>query len=573
MKKKIITSTILVIMFTLGVITSFFLLISKYNETEYSKNILKEYSETTTYFLNFNYGNREKCLEEINKISLSSEGRKIRIIYANNNGKILYDSSNKNDKGSKFSSVKNQLIEKNKYFHEEKLQNGDLIIFTAIGDNSKLIYDKDMKYYLYALIITLTIGIIITSRVMNTIIEPIEELQLVAARMSRGDFHKRVKITTNDELGSLSLSFNNMADKLEETMEELLSKQLRLTSILKSIGSGIIALDKNENIILINPCAIEMFKIKDNSLIGKNIKNVIEEEKILEAIRNNIEKSDLKITKPTEMYVKVKVDRILEGVNGGGCVISIEDITDYKMLENMRRDFVANVSHELKTPITSIKGFAETLKYVEDDETREKFLGIIEEESDRLTRLIEDILSLYEIERKDNNIIKEVFSPREILDKVNLIVEGNAKKRNIGIILKNESNNLLYGSEDRFKQMILNIVDNAIKYAGDNTLIWIKSRDIGNKIIIDIEDNGVGMSQEHVNRIFERFYRVDKARSRYSGGTGLGLAIVKHIVNNFEGTISVWSEVSKGTKFTIELPLCEESMKLKLNEKSLEKVQ
>ncbi|WP_055071027.1 HAMP domain-containing sensor histidine kinase [Clostridium massiliamazoniense] len=573
MKKKIITSTILVIMFTLGVITSFFLLISNYNDAEYSKNILKEYSETTTYFLNSNYGNREKCLDEINKISLSSEGKKIRIIYANNNGKILYDSSDKKDEGSEFSIIKSELIEKNKYFHEEKLQNGDLILFTAIGDNSKLIYDKDMKYYLYALIITLTIGIIITSRVMNTIIEPIEELQLVAARMSRGDFHKRVKIKTNDELGSLSASFNNMADKLEETMGELLSKQLRLTSILKSIGSGIIALDKNENIILINPCAIEIFKIKDNNLIGKNIKDVIEEEKILEAIKNNIEKSDFKITKPTERYVKVKVDRILEGVNGGGCVISIEDITDYKMLENMRRDFVANVSHELKTPITSIKGFAETLKYVDDEETRGKFLGIIEEESDRLTRLIEDILSLYEIERKDNNIIKEVFSPKDILDKINLIVEGNAKKRNIGIILKNESNNFLYGSEDRFKQMILNIVDNAIKYAGDNTLIWIKSRDIGNKIIIDIEDNGVGMAQEHVNRIFERFYRVDKARSRNNGGTGLGLAIVKHIVNNFEGTISVWSEVSKGTKFTIELPICEESVKVKFLEKDLEKIQ
>ncbi|MFR5263929.1 ATP-binding protein [Clostridium sp.] len=573
MKRKIITSTILVIMFTLGVITSFFLLISKYNETEYSKNILKEYSETTTYFLNANYENRERCLDEINRISLSGEGKKIRIIYANNNGKILYDSYKKDDKGSELLTIKNKLIDQNKYFNEEKLKNGDFVIFTAIGDNSKIIYDKDLKYYLYALIITLTIGIIITSRVMNTIIEPIEELQLVASRMSRGDFHKRVKIKTNDELGSLSASFNNMADKLEETMGELLSKQLRLTSILKSIGSGIIALDKNENIILINPCAIEMFKIESNNLIGKNIKDVIEEEKVLEAIKNNIEKSDFKITKPTERYVKVKVDRILEGVNGGGCVISIEDITDYKILENMRRDFVANVSHELKTPITSIKGFAETLKYVDDDETREKFLGIIEEESDRLTRLIEDILSLYEIERKDNNIVKEVFSPKDILDKINLIVEGNAKKKNIGIILENESNNFLYGSEDRFKQMILNIVDNAIKYAGENTLIWIKSRDIGNKIIIDIEDNGIGMAQEHVNRIFERFYRVDKARSRGNGGTGLGLAIVKHIVNNFEGTIAVWSEVSKGTKFTIELPICEESVKLKLFEKDLEKIQ
>lgn len=555
MKKKIVTSTILVIMFSLCIITSFFILISNYNYIEYSKKMLEEYSKTTIYFLDSNYDNRDAYLNEVKKISLESENQKIGIVYSSSSGDIIYDSINDKNVNSKFSAVKKKLTEENKIFYNRKLKNGDFIAFIDIGDNSKVIHSKDMKYYFYALIITLIIGIVITGRVMNSIIEPIEELQFIASRISKGDFHKRVKIKTNDELGSLGKSFNNMADKLEETMDELLGKQIRLTSILKSIGSGIIALDKNENIILINPCAKEIFKIENENLIGENIRDIIEEEQILEVIEKNIEKSELKITKPTERYLKIKVDRILEGINSGGSVISIEDITDYRMLENMRRDFVANVSHELKTPITSIKGFAETLKYVEEEEIRNKFLGIIEEESDRLTRLIQDILSLYEIETKDNDIAKEFFEVGQLLDNVNIIVGGNAKKKNININLINQSKEILYGNKDRFKQMILNIVDNAVKYAGDNSDIWIRSKDYDNKIIIEIEDNGVGMSKEHLNRIFERFYRIDKARSRSSGGTGLGLAIVKHIVNNFEGNISVESEILKGTKFIIELPI------------------
>lgn len=555
MKKKIITSTILVIIFSLGVITSFFLLISNYNYREYSKNMLEQYSKSLIYFLEDSYESKETTLLEIEKMSKDSKNEKIRLLYIDKNGEIIFDSLNEIKASEEnFSQLKNKLEEEGREFYQSNLKDGEAIVAIELGDRSKFIQTEDRKYYFYALIITIIIGAIITSRVINTIIEPIEELQFIASRISKGDFHKRVTIKTNDELGSLGVSFNNMADKLEETMEELLSRQVRLTAILKSIGSGIIALDKKERIILINPYAKEMFKLDDNNLIGKKISEVIEDENILKTIKNKVEKSDLIITKPTEKYIKVKIDQIIEGINRGGTVVSIEDITDYKILENMRRDFVANVSHELKTPITSIKGFAETLKAVDDEDIRNKFLGIIEEESDRLTRLIQDILSLYEIENKDNKIAKEIFDTKSVLDNINLIVEGNAKKKNISVNLINESNQKIFGSKDRFKQMILNIVDNAIKYAGENSELWIRSRDIGYKIIIEIEDNGVGISEEHLSRIFERFYRVDKARSRVSGGTGLGLAIVKHIVNNFGGNISVWSEVSKGSKFIIELP-------------------
>ncbi|MGL5615646.1 MAG: ATP-binding protein [Sarcina sp.] len=552
MKKKIITSTILVILFSLAIITSFSMFISNYNYSEYSKKLLEEYNKTMIYFLDANDSSREDNIEEIKKILLEGEKKKIRVIYKSKEGEILFDSFNKGEK--EFNLLKAKLQEENKDFSEENLKNGDSIVVINNENSTSLIYSEDMKYYFYALVVTLIIGSVITSRVINTIIEPIEELQFIASRISKGDFHKRVTIKTNDELGSLGISFNNMADKLEDTMEELVSKQVRLTSILKSIGSGIIALDKKERIILINPHAKEMFKLGVEDLIGKHISDVIEDENILSAIRSRVEKADLIMNKPTEKYVKVKIDQIIEGINRGGTVITIEDITDYKILENMRRDFVANVSHELKTPITSIRGFAETLRAVDDEGIRNKFLGIIEEESDRLTRLIQDILSLYEIENKDNKIPKEIFSPTEILDNIYLIVEGNAKKKSMEISLINESNQELYGNVDRFKQMILNLVDNAIKYAGENSTVWIKVKDVGYKVVIEIEDNGVGMSEEHLNRIFERFYRVDKARSRVSGGTGLGLAIVKHIVNNFEGNIIVASEVSKGTRFKIELP-------------------
>ena len=239
-----------------------------------------------------------------------------------------------------------------------------------------------------------------------------------------------------------------------------------------------------------------------------------------------------------------------------GSIINIEDITEKVRLENMRSDFVANVSHELKTPLTSISGFVETLKINEniDVNTRNRFLGIIECESNRLKRLIDDILLLSFIE-KNENIVQESICIYDVFIEVYDMTSYIAKSKNINISYEFSDKSIrVLGNRDHIKQVFLNLIDNAIKYTNEDKNISVKVYSQEDKIVITVEDEGVGIPLEDINRIFERFYRVDKARSREVGGTGLGLAITKHIVKSLGGIITVKSELGKGSKFTVIIP-------------------
>lgn len=227
-------------------------------------------------------------------------------------------------------------------------------------------------------------------------------------------------------------------------------------------------------------------------------------------------------------------------------------------LEKMRSEFVANVSHELKSPLTSIRGFIETLKSVDDKKTRDKFLDIIYEESERLTRLISDILTLSELENKDTTINFEKVDIDKGINDIVDIMKPIAQNKNISIKYKNmygKNDVYINGDRDKFKQMIINLIDNGIKYTNDGGFVDIILNVNNKNAEITIKDNGIGIPEEHIPRLFERFYRVDKARSRNQGGTGLGLAIVKHILLLFKGNISVDSRVGVGTSFKITLPL------------------
>jgi two-component system phosphate regulon sensor histidine kinase PhoR len=236
-------------------------------------------------------------------------------------------------------------------------------------------------------------------------------------------------------------------------------------------------------------------------------------------------------------------------------MLFIQDVTKEEAFEKMKSDFVANVSHELRSPLTSIKGFTETLKYVDDRQTRDKFLDIIYIESERLTRLINDILALSELENREYGINFEKINIIAALDEVWHIMELNAKGKNIELSIHTDGENLvIYGDRDKFKQMMINLVDNAIKYTNPNGKVDVRALREGERITIEVEDDGIGIPDENIPRLFERFYRVDKARSRKMGGTGLGLAIVKHIVMIFNGEIHVKSKLGIGTTFTITLP-------------------
>ena len=360
----------------------------------------------------------------------------------------------------------------------------------------------------------------------------------ISKQISNREFHARLNINVNGELGELSKNFNDMIDIMNSKIEEVEYNHLQMTSILKSISHGILAVDIEGNIMLIN----EPRLLKEITLF-----------------KGSKDSKYLEITTDDEIVYSINLDPIyLQDVENViiGSIINIKDITEKVKLENMRTDFVANVSHELKTPLTSISGFVETLKLNEniDIATRNRFLGIIESESDRLKRLIDDILLLSFIENKETNSLEEVYI-YEVFIEVYEMTDYFAKSKNINVTyrFRNQSISIL-SNRDYIKQIFLNLIDNAIKYTPENKDVYIEVDYYEDNLVIKVGDNGIGIPREDINRIFERFYRVDKARSRDVGGTGLGLAITKHIVKSLNGTINVKSELGEGSEFIITIP-------------------
>jgi two-component system phosphate regulon sensor histidine kinase PhoR len=311
-----------------------------------------------------------------------------------------------------------------------------------------------------------------------------------------------------------------------------------------------------------------MLNISDKNVSGKFLLEVIRNNEIDNMVKDilenqSFEEKEISLNYPEEMIYRLYSNTIKHPESNKiiGIIIIIQDITEIKRLERMRSEFVANVSHELKTPLTSIKGFVETLKAgaIEDITASERFLNIIDDEADRLYRLITDILSLSELENRRYRPISEKIDTFEVIEEIVSMLQNQAAKKRINLSAKvDESISCLYGDPDQFKQMLINLIDNAVKYTPEEGTVAVAAYNFENAVIIKIIDNGIGISKEHIPRLFERFYRVDKARSRNVGGTGLGLAIVKHIVKLFKGSIEVNSEVGKGTEFTLNIPIIEE---------------
>lgn len=339
---------------------------------------------------------------------------------------------------------------------------------------------------------------------------------------------------------------------------------------MSSVVNGIIAIDSAERVLFINTVAEKLLNIADGDMAGKHLLQVIRNNSIdnyLKTILKDRKFFDTEITMddPDEKVLKLYSNPIKKTDENDieGIIITIQDITELRKLERVRTEFIANVSHELKTPLTSIKGFAETLRTegIDDKKDAIRFLNIIEHEADRLYRLINDILSLSDLERRKAKIIKKEIKVDNIINEVLSMLKSQSDNKNIGLSADvQEDIKNLTGDTDKFKQMLINLVDNAIKYTPEGGKVRVEAYNQGDKasvdkIVIKVRDNGIGIPKLQIPRLFERFYRVDKARSRNVGGTGLGLAIVKHIVILFNGEIEVESEVGKGTEFKIILPV------------------
>lgn len=394
----------------------------------------------------------------------------------------------------------------------------------------------------------------------------LKEFMKVSRDISNKQFDSRVRGQMSGEIGEFAKNFNYMADTINYTIRDITDKNMQLKSIMQSVSHGILAIDTRGKILLINELAKKMVEGNEYLIAeGKNIRQFIKNELILETVLHNMSSEHSTVIQKNikkDLIYKIKIDPVhFEDTDAViGFIINIENITEYVKLENMRKEFVANVSHELKTPITSIQGFVETLKMTDnlDEDTKNRFLTIIENETTRLTRLIDDILLLSTIENKTKKKVEKV-DLFEVFEEVNEVINYIAKKKNIKVKYDFKNKDIdLWEYSGYIRQILLNIISNAVKYTGENGKVSVKQYIKSERVFIEVKDNGIGIPQEDIDRIFERFYRVDKARSRSVGGTGLGLAITKHMVKALNGNIKVESELGTGSKFTIELPFNQE---------------
>ena len=557
MKKKIITLVVITVIFALVIVTSCFIGLVNISTIKDAKETLAIYNECVA----------REYYKDSKLLSLYKfKDNLVRFTVINKDGEVIFDNEitkldNHNNRQEIIDAFKNGSGSSVRY--SASLSTSMVYVATKIDDNTvirssvpvnniRVFTSVTLKYYIAIILLVFVLSLFLAVKLVKIIVYPINELQKVTSKIENGDLNKRAIIYNYDEIGFLAQTFNNIADQLEIRIIDSLDKKNKLEAILESMESGVIAIDNNENIILINSYSQKLFDLKEDN-IGKKISDCIIDYDLINFIREipEIGTKEVKLFHPIERELRVKKSPIINYLNNSiGIVITVQDITDIKRLENMRSEFVANVSHELKTPLTSIKGFSETLRYVDDSETKNKFLDIIDKESERLTNLINDILILSNIENI-HKMESEYFNPGDVIENVLDMVKSQAYKKSIIIKYNDCFNSEILGSKDKFHQLAVNLIENAIKYSNENGIVKIDLTLEEQYFIFKVKDNGIGIPKNDIPRIFERFYRVDKSRS--TRGTGLGLAIVKHIVKLFNGEISVKSKVGIGSTFTVKI--------------------
>lgn len=415
---------------------------------------------------------------------------------------------------------------------------------------------------LVALVLTFLIGVYFFKKLIN----PIEGIAQSAEDLIKGENADAVKISSNTEIGRLADSFNELKEQYNENLSEISNEKNKLEAILEHMTDGVIAVDSNGKIIHINSSAMKLLHIDKNDVFLKNYDEIVNEFKGNLSYQRLIDnESELKgriILKHLDSFFLVNYRPYNDAQgNNIGIVMVIQDITERQKLENMQKDFLANVSHELKTPITTIKSYTETLLSgaLLDIETATKFLKIVDSETERMTNLVSDLLRLSSLEYNSQKLVlKKIELVNVIKEAVkNIEINSIAKEQHISLIFTKGLKVLVLGDYELLNQAVLNILSNAIKYTQQGGHIDINIEIKEGVVDVIVSDNGIGITKKEMGRLFERFYRVDKARTRSHGGTGLGLFIVKEIMNQHNGEVNIESTEGKGTKVTLTLPLWE----------------
>lgn len=412
----------------------------------------------------------------------------------------------------------------------------------------------------YATIWALAITILLGSLLARTITDPIKDVISKAEKLAQGDFEQVVTVRSNDEVGQLTEMFNYLSGRLKTTLDETSNEKNKLDTILTHMTDGIIAVSRAGEILHTNQAVYDIFKISNEDVQNKNFDEIvpklnwkINHEDLFndsEKANNILVINDLIIKTNVVLFNNEKNEKI-------GAIIVLQDVTEQERLDHMRKEFVANVSHELRTPLTTIRSYTETLLdgAVENKEYTINFLKVIASEAERMTRLVKDLLQLSKLDYDNIQWNMKQISIYKIVSECVYKMNITAKQKSQILEFDSETDlPEVMGDRDRIEQVVVNILSNALKYTPENGKIHVSLNTEGSNIVIKVADNGIGIPKEDLPRLFERFYRVDKARSRMLGGTGLGLSIAKQIVEAHKGNIKIQSEYGQGTQVTIVLP-------------------
>ena len=416
-----------------------------------------------------------------------------------------------------------------------------------------------------ATILALCITALLGNLLSRTFTGPIKEVTSKAERLAKGDFGQTITVKSRDEVGQLTEMFNYLTVRLKSTLDEMSREKNKVEAILTNMTDGIIAVNAEGVVIHANPAAYKIFNIREEDLYNRNFDDAAEKLDLGITFNDILNDSDnnYNILSINNLIIKISVVQIINEHNKAeGAMLVLQDVTEQEKLDKMRKEFVANVSHELRTPLTTIRSYTETLLDGASDnkEYTLNFLKVINSESERMTRLVKDLLQLSKLDYDKMEWNMKSLNILNLLRDCVVTMEMAARQKNqslsfeaIGELCE------INGDKDRIEQVIINIISNAIKYTPENGSIKVTAKRLKDSVEIRIADSGIGIPKEDLPRLFERFYRVDKARSRSMGGTGLGLSIAKNIVEAHKGSIRIESEYGKGSEVIINFP-CEESL-------------
>jgi two-component system sensor histidine kinase VicK len=435
--------------------------------------------------------------------------------------------------------------------------NGYIIYILDNEDTVSSLNSKLVMIIMQALVIGLLISILLSFLLSKAMVVPIEKLTAGAKRIAAGDFESKLPVESTDEIGILTGTFNEMAGVLQQTLDAVENERNKLDTLFLHMTDGVVAFDHDGKLIHSNPAAKEMLhrELLPDCTYDELFASIYPFDQMLTLQRPNYAEGQLVVEQRTlDLYLAPFSDQ-----EYGGVLIVLHDITEQHRNEERRKEFVANVSHELRTPLTNVRSYAETLRDAGGDipqETANSFLDIIITETDRMTSIVQDLLTLSRLDAGNAELNLTRFSFQDAIENVCISNALAAKNRGQELLCRPDADlPLITGDQSRLEQVMMNVIGNAIKYTPDGGHILVTAGAGEKRVWMEVSDDGIGIPEKDRNRIFDRFYRVDKARSRESGGTGLGLSIAKEIVERHAGTIGLVSHEGPGTTIRIELPI------------------